>query len=156
MNKDAIIHTVQQKIETLLSEQEGHFLVDIRIKPTNNIKVFLDGDTGVGIDNLVKYNKALYKLLEEDGMFPDGDFSLEVSSAGLDEPLKMHRQYVKNTGRNVQVTLLDSTVTEGKLISVDDDSIAVEETKGKGKKAETIVHTIPFSNIKTTIVQIKF
>ena len=131
-------------------------MVDIRIKPTNNIKVFLDGDQGVGIDDLVKYNRMLYKQLEEDALFPDGDFSLEVSSAGLDEPLKLHRQYIKNIGREVQVTLHDGTVTEGKLVSADENNIVVEETKGKGKKAETLQHSFLFGDIKTTKILIKF
>ncbi|ODT35662.1 MAG: ribosome maturation factor [Sphingobacteriales bacterium 41-5] len=156
MSKEAIIHTVQQKLESILASQNDHFLVDIRIKPTNNIKVFLDGDKGVGIDDLVKYNRTLYKQLEEEGMFPDGDFSLEVSSAGLDEPLKLYRQYVKNLGRDVQVTLQDGSVREGKLLSASESEIVVEETKGKGKKAETIQHTIQFNDIKTTKILIKF
>ncbi len=156
MNKDAIIDIVRQKLEVILSSQQEHFLVDIRIKPTNNIKVFLDGDQGVGIDDLVKYNRMLYKQLEEDALFPDGDFSLEVSSAGLDEPLKLHRQYIKNIGREVQVTLHDGTVTEGKLVSADENNIVVEETKGKGKKAETLQHSFLFGDIKTTKILIKF
>ena len=71
-------------------------MVEVRIKPTNNIKVYIDGDQGVSIEKLVNYNRKLYKKIEEDGMYPNGDFSLEVSSPGLDEPLKMHRQYQKN------------------------------------------------------------
>jgi len=156
MNKEAIINTVQKKLEAILSSQKDHFLVDIRIKPTNNIKVFLDGDKGVGIDDLVKYNRALYKQLEEEGTFPDGDYSLEVSSAGLDEPLKLHRQYVKNIGRDVQVTLKDGLVKEGKLLSASEMEMVVEETTGKGKKVETIQHTILFNDINTTKILIKF
>ena len=156
MSKELIITTVQQKIEAILSSQSEHFLVDIRIKPTNNIKVFLDGDKGVGIDDLVKYNRTLYKQMEEESMFPDGDFSLEVSSAGLDEPLKLHRQYIKNIGRPVHVTQHDGSVTEGKLLSATDEEIEIEETKGKGKKIEIIKHTVNFKDIKTTKILIKF
>jgi len=49
------------------------------------------------------FNKQLYKLIEEEGYYPEGDFSLELSSPGIDEPLKLHRQYVKNKGRNIEV-----------------------------------------------------
>ena len=156
MSKEAIINTVQQKLEVILSSRKDHFLVDIRIKPTNNIKVFIDGDKGVGIDDLVKYNRSLYKQLDEEGMFPDGDFSLEVSSAGLDEPLKLYRQYLKNIGRYVQVTMQDGSVKEGKLLSVSENEILIEETQGKGKKAEITHHTIQFNDIKTTKILIKF
>ena len=78
-----------------------------KIRPTNNIKVFLDADLGISIDKCVSYNRALYKEIVESGIFPDGDFSLEVSSPGLEEPLKLRRQYQKNIGRNVEVMLKD-------------------------------------------------
>lgn len=141
---------------TLLAENPGYFLVEVRIAPTNNIKVFLDADTGVSIDKCVKYNRALYKLVEESGIFPDGNFSLEVSSPGLDEPLKLIRQYIKNTGRNVEVLLHDGSKVEGKLMAVNDTAIQVEEIKGKNKKREVLEHTIRIDNIKTTKIQIQF
>jgi len=59
----------------LLEEQPQYFLVEVKIKPTNNIKVFLDGDQGITIEKCIAVNRALYKQLEESGMFPDGDFS---------------------------------------------------------------------------------
>jgi ribosome maturation factor RimP len=156
MSKEAIINAVQKKVESILSPQKEHFLVDIRIKPTNNIKVFLDGDNGISIADLATYNRSLYKQLEEEGLFPDGDFSLEISSAGLDEPLKLHRQYLKNIGREVQINLNSGGVIEGKLLSADDDEITLEETKGKGKKTEVVRHAISFSDIKTVKIVIKF
>lgn len=156
MDKEGIIQKLQEKVVALLTENPSHFLVDIRIKPTNNFKIFIDGDNGVGIDDLVKYNRALYKQIEEEGLFPEGDFSLEVSSAGLDEPLKLHRQYVKNTGRYVEVIQSDGQKTEGVLLSVNDAAILVETTSGRGKKIEKTEHTILLETIKTTKIQIKF
>ncbi len=47
--------------------------------------------------------------MEEMGIYPDGDYSLEVSSPGTEEPFKLHRQYVKNIGRDVELTLNDET-----------------------------------------------
>lgn len=141
---------------TLLADNPDYFLVEVKINPTNNIKVFLDADSGVSIDKCVKYNRALYKQIEESGMFPEGDFSLEVSSPGLDEPLKLKRQYSKNTGRNVEVLLHDGGRVEGKLTGVSDTAIQVEEVKGKNKKKEVTEHTISIDNIKTTKIQIQF
>src|SRR6185295_9517063 len=134
MNTEGQIQAIEQKVETLIRDEPGVFLVEIRIKPTNNVKVFVDADNGVSIEKLVQYNRKLYKDFEESGFFPGGDFSLEVSSPGLDEPLKLHRQYVKNTGRNVEVIRKDGIKNEGKLISVTNDEIILEEEKGKGKK----------------------
>jgi ribosome maturation factor RimP len=153
---EAVIQRVEKQIQDILAANPEHFLVEIKVKPTNNIKVFIDGDNGIGIGDLVKYNRALYKELEEAALFPEGDFSLEVSSAGLGEPLKMHRQYVKNLNRFVEVTQLEGQKTEGVLTAVDETGIVVEETVGKGKKAEIVKHTIAFSDIKSTQIQIKF
>ena len=156
MNEDPQIQALEHKVEALLSTEPGLFLVEVKIRPTNNIKVFIDGDQGVSIEKLVQYNRGLYKYLEESNFYPGGDFSLEVSSPGLDEPLKLHRQYLKNIGRPVEVTGKDGTKTTGKLITVSEQEITVEEEKGKGKRKETVQHIIPFDLIKETIIQIKF
>lgn len=156
MSNETQIKALEQKVLALISEDPDHFLVDIRIKPTNNFKVYIDGNQGISVDKLVQYNRKLYKQLEEEGQYPDGDFSLELSSPGLDEPLKLHRQYLKNVGRFVEVVLQDGGKLEGKLLSANDEEIEVEEIKGKGKKAVTTLHKLPFSQIKTTKIQIKF
>ncbi len=150
-------------IEEILSDEPVYFLVDLRIKPTNNIKVFLDGDEGITIEKCVRINRKLYKLVEEAAMYPEGDFSLEVSSAGLDEPLKSFRQYKKNIGRPVEIALLDGTLKEGMLKEVTDESIVLEEATGKpfmgkvpSKKKEISYHTYLFNNIKSTKIQIVF
>lgn len=156
MSNETQIQALEQKVLALISGEPDHFLVDIRIKPTNNFKIYIDGNQGISVEKLVQYNRKLYKQLEEEGQYPEGDFSLELSSPGLDEPLKLHRQYLKNVGRFVEVVVLDGSKTEGKLLSATDAEIVVEEVKGKGKKAETVLHTIPFNQIKTTKIQIKF
>jgi ribosome maturation factor RimP len=153
---DGQIQALEQKVNGIIEADPDVFLVEIRIKPTNNVKVFLDSDKGMSLDRLIQYNRKLYKDLEESGFFPGNDFSLEVSSPGLDEPLKLKRQYLKNVDRFVEVLRLDGSKTEGKLVLVGDESIVVEEEKGKGKKKELVQHTVPFDQIKTTKIQIKF
>ena len=150
------IQALEQRVNDLIVDEPDVFLVEVKIKPTNNVKVFLDADHGMNIDSLIRYNRKLYRVLEESSLFPGGDFSLEVSSPGLDEPLKLLRQYHKNTGRFVEVTGTDGMKREGKLIAVTEQEIVLEEGKGKGKKAELVQHIIRFSEIKTTRVQIKF
>lgn len=156
MSIEGQIQALEQKIMALIEGEPEIFLVEIRIKPTNNVKVFLDSDNGMSLDKLIQYNRKLYKDLEENSFFPGGDFSLEVSSPGLDEPLKLRRQYLKNLGRGVEVTRIDGEKNEGKLLQVGETEIVVEEEKGKGKKKELVQHTIPFDNIKSTKIQIKF
>lgn len=156
MTIDTQVSTIEKMLEELLAADPAHFLVEIKIKPTNNVKVYLDGDQGITIEKCISINRALYKKLEEAALFPGDDFSLEVSSPGLDEPLKMFRQYKKNTGRLVEVLLKDGMKVEGKLLEVQENEIVVEETKGKNKKKEVIVHHFPFESIKSTKIQIVF
>ncbi len=150
------ISSIEEKIDILLKDQPEHFLVDVRIKPTNNVRVYLDADEGMPLSVLISYNRSLYKIMEESGMYPDGNFSLEVSSPGLDEPLKKHRQYKKNIGRSLDIVLLDGTRKEGKLLEVAVEGITMETETGKGKKKEIKQETILFTEIKITKIQIKF
>jgi ribosome maturation factor RimP len=156
MANEAEIAQLEKFVGEILVEEPEYFLVSLRIKPTNNIKVFIDGDQGIAIEKCVRFNRRLYKLIEEAGMYPEGEFSLELSSPGLDEPLKMHRQYVKNIGRDIEISFTDDTKKEGKLLSVTEADLIIEHTEGKGKKAVTQQLVVPFENIKSTIVQIKF
>ena len=150
------IRIIEGKVNSLLSNHPTHFLVEVRIKPTNNIKVFIDADEGVILSDLIEYNRKLYKQLEESELFPNGDFSLEVSSPGLDEPLKLFRQYKKNIGRFVEITLKDSEKKEGKLVEATEDGVVIETETGKGKKKETRQESILFDQIKNTKIQVKF
>jgi ribosome maturation factor RimP len=154
MTQDTHIQVVEKLIGPLL--QDDIFLVSIKIKPINNIKIYLDADGGLGIEKCIRINRALYRIMEEMGIYPNGDFSLEVSSPGVDEPLKMLRQYKKNIGRNVEVTMNDDTKKTGKLCGVTENNITIEYTEGKGKKALTQMIDIDFTDIRQTTVQVKF
>lgn len=148
------IQTIEKLIVPLLVDDI--FLVSVKVKPINNYKIYLDADGGLGIEKCIKINRALYKIMEEMGMYPEGDFSLEVSSPGIDEPLKLLRQYKKNIGRSVEVTTNNEEKKEGLLKEVTDDSITIEQTEGKGKKAIILNTVISFADIKQTKVLIKF
>jgi ribosome maturation factor RimP len=156
LNMQTEISSIEEKIAVLLKGHPTHFLVDVKIKPTNNVRVYIDADEGIPLSELISYNRTLYKMIEESGMYPDGNFSLEVSSPGLDEPLKKHRQYKKNIGRPVEIVMQDGTKKEGKLLEVTEETITIETETGKGKKKELKQESIPLNDIKTTKIQIKF
>ena len=143
-------------VQKLIEDVEDMFLVSVRIKPINNIKVFLDSDIGVNIDKCAKINRAMYKIIEEQAWYPEGNFSLEVSSPGVDEPLLLPRQYKKNIGRNVEVTFPDDTLLQGKMIDANDEGIVMEITEGKNKKAVVHIKEVAYNGMKQTIVQVSF
>ena len=149
---------ITEKVNSLLEpklEGTDKFIVSIKVKPVNNIKVYLDADSGFSIEKCTSVNRKLYAQIEATELFPDGDFSLEVSSPGVDEPLLQMRQYKKNIGRKVTITDNEDVERTGLLKEVSEDHI-VMEIKGKKPKDPTITSEIPFSNIKKTVVQIIF
>lgn len=154
----SVLDQIANLVNQLLSVDNQYFLVDVKVKPTQNFKVYIDGDKGVDIDECIKINRALRAQMEEAEMFPDRDFSLEVSSPGLDNPLKLPRQYTKNMGRLLEVTFLDEEKEPfiGKITDVTDDGVVLEVTTGKGKKAETHSEAVAFDQIKKAIIQIQF
>jgi len=156
MNIDSQIQAIEQKVMALIDPDPENFLVEVKIRPGNNIKIFVDSDRGMSIDKLAQYNRRLYRQIEESGLFPNNDFSLEISSPGLDEPLKLRRQYLKNIGRYVEILLKNGIKTEGKLMNATDEEVVIEEEKGNKKKKEIIQHSLSYDDIKTTKIQIKW
>ena len=162
MNDGTPLKKIEDFVAGITSKSGTVFPVEIKISPANDIKVFLDADDGITIEKCTSVNKALYKYIEETGLFQDGNFSLEVSSPGVDEPLKLHRQYIKNTGRKVEVLMNDGNKIEGILLNAGDDAITIEESfdklrmKGKGNKTTIKSTTILFNQIKHTTVLITF
>lgn len=156
MNVVTPLKNIEDFVAGITSQSKTVFPVEVKISPANDIKVFLDADDGITIEKCTSVNKALYKYIEETGLFPDGNFSLEVSSPGIDEPLKLHRQYQKNIGRKVEVLMNDGSKTEGTLLNVSDDEISIEEKTGKGNKGTIKKTTILFNQIRHTTVLITF
>lgn len=156
MNTSEESAKIEEFVRNLIETPGDLFLIEVKITPANKVIVSLDGDNGITIDNCTKINKALYSFIEEKGLFGDRDFSLEVSSPGVDKPLKLLRQYKKNMGRKVEVALTDGASLEGKLIDVNEQNITIEEKTGKGNKMMMKTTTILFNQIKHTTVLITF
>lgn len=154
-----------QQIEDFLQQcLEGTdcFVVSFKVKPTNNYKIYLDSDAGFTLEKCIRVNRELRRRIEEAGLYPEGDFSLEVSSPGVDEPLRLHRQYLKNVGRILEVELNDpeSPGYTGRMVAADEEKIVLESLpRGRrtSKTAPGPVRTeIPFTDIKKATVVIEF
>ncbi len=150
------VEQIENFVLRFIEKSEDIFLVGLKVTPGNQITVLLDADNGITIEKCTIINKALYKYIEESGFFPDGNFSLEVSSPGVDKPLRLLRQYKKNIGRKLEVELNDGTKIEGLLTEVTEEGIALEEKLGKGKKMTIKMITILFNQIKEATVLITF
>lgn len=142
--------------ESLLKDQ-SHFIVDVIASfkgAVGKVLVIVDGDNGIGIDDCADLSRDLSKALDDSNLI-SGAFNLEVSTPGLDQPLKLKRQYVKNIGRNVRVRQPEQT-DEGKLTAVHENRIQLTQQLGSGKKKEEKIIEIPFDKIDKTIVLVSF
>ena len=153
-------HKVKTWVEDIIHDDENLFVVDVLVAdPGGNAKVtvYVDGDHGVSIDSCARVSRKLSEKLEENELF-DGKYTLEVSSPGLNHPLKLKRQYVKNIGRQVKILLADNKEKTGTLMKVEEDQILIqllpENKKKKQQPTEEI--TIPFADIKKTNVMASF
>lgn len=124
------------------------FLVDIKVLPTGKIEVYADGKTNITIDECAQLSRHIHNYLEENSLMTD-NLSLDVSSPGMDEPLKVAQQFQKQLNKNVDVVLKNGLKITGELLSADDNQIVVKEII-KIKKTETIEeHTYSFEEIKS-------
>lgn len=123
------------------------FVVEI-VKNGRSVKVFFDSDSGVTLEKCTLLSRQLEKRMEEAGLF-GGDYVLEVSSPGVERPLKLWRQYPRQKGRTLEVTRIDGTAITGKLSDVGMDTILLEVAKDRTEE-------IPFTEIEKSIVQISF
>jgi ribosome maturation factor RimP len=132
------------------------FLVSVKMLPNGKLIILVDGDKGVGIADCAQISRYVGFRLEEENVIADA-YNLEVSSPGIDTPLVMPRQYVKNIGRKLSIKMADGSKREGNLSSLTEDAIVIEETnKEKGKKAEQVESVIPLTQITETKVVISF
>jgi ribosome maturation factor RimP len=135
----------------------GQFIVDVIIsakKGPKKVLVIVDGDHGFNIDDCAELSRYVSKALDDGGQIDD-NYLLEVSTPGVDHPLKLKRQYIKNIGRGLKVKLQEKTV-EGKLAEVLEEKIILTQEIGSGKKKETQNIEIPFADIDKAFVLVSF
>ncbi|MCJ8211955.1 ribosome assembly cofactor RimP [Mucilaginibacter sp. RS28] len=147
---------VTELVEEKLAEMPEIFLVSVRMQPNGKLIILIDGDNGAGIDAVAQISRFVGHFLEEENVI-DHAYTLEVSSPGIDTPLTLHRQYVKNVGRTVGLKMADGTKKEGQLIAADENALTIiEKIKVKGKKAEEVETVVPLDQITETKVLISF
>lgn len=143
--------------EGLLAD-ESHFIVDVSSSGSVHkpkVRILLDGDSGVTIDDCARLSRELGELIENEGII-ESAYTLEVSSPGVDQPLEMERQYRKNIGRKLKVRNTDGKEFKGELIHVDAEGIDLKIVRGKGKAKQEVQEHFPFDKIEKAIVQISF
>lgn len=136
----------------------NYFIVELTVSSSNQIRVEIDGDDGVKITDCVGVSRAIEGQLDREVE----DFELTVSSAGMDKPLRVLRQYQRYIGREVKVSLNDGTWYKGELLSADENEVKIEtvsKEKVEGKKKKQIINktiSVPMEELNETRVVITF
>ncbi|MFC6103905.1 ribosome assembly cofactor RimP [Olivibacter domesticus] len=150
--ENRVIELVEEKI----SDRPDLFLVEVKMHSNGKLIILMDGDQGINIQDCAAISRHVGYHLEEENVVEHA-YNLEVSSPGIDTPLTLLRQYLKNIGRSISIKTIDGSKREGQLLAASDTSIQLEEIKKeKGKKAVKIENTISLDQIKETKVLISF
>ena len=117
------------------------YIVDVTISKENDVEITIESEEGtVELDDCV----AISRFFESKFDREKEDYSLTVTSAGLDQPFKVLKQYQKTVGSKVEVMLKGGKKMVATLTNVDEESItlsytAKEAVEGK-KKKELVEH----------------
>ena len=110
------------------------FLVDVKVKPSNVIEVYIDSDTAVNIDHCVEVSRFIESKLDRDVE----DFELSVMSYGLTGALKLDRQLQKYVGKDVEVKTKEQGKLQGKLVAFDAEKVEILPAPKKSSKKKLV------------------
>ncbi|MDZ7607532.1 MAG: ribosome maturation factor RimP [Cyclobacteriaceae bacterium] len=152
-----IVKLIGEAAESCI-ENKNIFLVDVNVKGNaghQKVLVFIDGDESFGIDECSAISHRLGDILEEKQWITE-NYTIEVSSPGVDKPLKFPRQYPKHIGRDLEVVMKDKAKLVGRLAGVDAENIIIIPAGGKQKKNEKDAQVkLAFSEIEKAKVLVR-
>lgn len=153
---EKFVSLVEQVIEDL--GYGDTFLVELKVN-NKKIEVYLDSDESVTFEKCRKISRKMEETLDEEKWLGES-YQLDVSSAGVGRPLVQTRQYKKNVGRQIEVSVKEGDKVKGTLVDADDDKIIVEYKKtvkqGK-KKIKTVESTeINYDAIDQAKIRVSF
>lgn len=149
---------VAQLLASALEENKSLFLIDLDITESNQIRVIIDGDKGVTVEDCIAVSRQIEHNLDREAY----DFSLEVMSAGISEPLTLPRQFKKNIGRNLKIKTKNDKKIEGELTEANNISCTlrwserVPKPVGKGKVTVQKEAALHYEDIMEAKVMITF
>jgi len=156
-----MVDKIEKHILQLFEEEEFKdcFIVEIKSAGASRLEVYVDADKGIDFDRCRRISRYLEAEIEEQGWMNE-QYTIEVSSPGVDRPLKFKRQYARNIGRKLAVIDDEGHKTEGELITVEEDKIILEYKErikeGKRKKTVVVQKELNFDNIEKAFVKISF
>lgn len=155
---------IEKKIEKLLLEKfeeeeySDCFIIEV-MQNNSKLQIFIDSDSGIDFTKCRKISRYLEEYIDENNWLGE-KYTIEVSSPGIDRPLKFPRQYKKNIGRRLEVHTKEDEKFSGTLIESNDEGIILEYKvrikEGKKKRTEIVQTSIAFEQIKKAIIKFSF
>ena len=118
MNKEQIINAVETAVK-----ERGCFLVEVTVSKDNDIEIVIEKEEGVvDWEDCAAIDRVMHETFNQD----EEDYALTVSSAGLDRPFKVMKQFQKALGTKVDVWLKGGKKVKGVLDAATEESIVVD------------------------------
>ncbi|MFQ5967756.1 MAG: ribosome maturation factor RimP [Acidimicrobiia bacterium] len=111
---------------------EGVELDDVQLQglgPNLRLKVTVDAEGGIDLESVASVSRRLSRLIDQEGLLAES-YTLEVSSPGLERPLRRPSHWEKSIGRDVRVKVRDETgraqTLRGVLVGADERAVTIE------------------------------
>ncbi len=148
--KDSILQAADKVYES--ESWTDCFILDIILKD-KKVEIFADTDEGIKFWQCQKLSRGIEEYLDESLVLGE-TYTLEVSSPGVDSPLKLYRQYPRNVGRKLKLTLADDIIMEGTLLSVTEEKLEMKVQGAKKGMFKTV--EVLFEDVQSAIVLVSF
>lgn len=149
---------IQQMLDASLPGPE-YFVVSLTVSSAAGrpkITATIDGEQGIGIDELSTTTRRLTRQIDE-AYGEDAAYNLEVTTPGADQPLTDQRQYARHAGRTLALKLTNGRELEGRLEETTPEGLMLSEVvKEKNKKKTLEPALFPFADISEARVVISF
>lgn len=140
--KDQIFELVEP-----LVNKAGLVLEDVQVQTPGKhrfVTVIVDSETGLNLDQVTDISREVGEAMDSAPFMGEQPYTLEVTSPGVDRPLTAPRHYRKNIDRLVKITKNDGDVVKGRIVSVTDDAVTLDNA------------TVELADVKRAIIEIEF
>ncbi len=133
MNRDTLNKILQ--IVNKCVTARGYECIEVEWSAVErSLRIFIDHESGVNIDDCVAVNEILSEMPEIDEIVP-GSYRMEISSPGIERPLRLGEHFKKHIGHKIKVKLSEKVdlrkQESGQLVSVDEDRVTIETEQGE-------------------------
>lgn len=152
--------TLNEKITAIVAgwiHNTDRFLVEVKSSPSKAL-VFVDKPAGITLQECAELSRLITETLEPEGVWDTHE--LEVSSPGMDQPLKVYQQYLRRIGRQARVITREGREHKGVISSADQDGFELTETNSRKENKQKIItetkNRFGYDHIKETKLILTF